>query len=204
MCVVFLLFNTRAHDLWPGKYGLFTDYNISCICVWKTLAACTWTRHDFCSSFLSIITLHTPIAANLDPWSSIRDPWSSLDIVDKLWSCFAATDSTINRRGFQQDKDEPFNSRLNEKYTLSQRETVICIPCSRIREAKTIPCWAAHPRIANIWEYPPPRPHPPPSAPLGGNNNTFINTYANAKLAAKHWQSIHTKKICTIFEHEEG
>ena len=41
-----------------------------------------------------------------------------------------------------------FQSRNGQKYTLFQTETMIC----RLREAKTIPCWAAHPRIANILE----------------------------------------------------
>ena len=31
---------------------------------------------------------------------------------------------------------------------------MIFIPCSRVREAKNIPCVAAHTRIAHIWEYP--------------------------------------------------
>ena len=45
---------------------------------------------------------------------------------------------------------------MGKKYTLFQTGTLTCWPCSRLREAKAIPCWAAHPRISNIWEYPPP------------------------------------------------
>ena len=47
-----------------------------------------------------------------------------------------------------------FQSWNGKNYTLIQTETLICRPCSRLREATTIPCWVAHPRIAHIGEYP--------------------------------------------------
>ena len=45
----------------------------------------------------------------------------------------------------------------DKKYTLFQTEKLICRTCSRLREAKTIPCWAAHPCMAHI-SVPPPLP----------------------------------------------
>ena len=30
------------------------------------------------------------------------------------------------------------------------------IPCSKSGASKSRPCWAAHTRIGNVWEYPPP------------------------------------------------
>ena len=37
-------------------------------------------------------------------------------------------------------KSTLFQSQLNARYTRPLRKTVICIPCSRLGEAKTITC----------------------------------------------------------------
>ena len=50
--------------------------------------------------------------------------------------------------------------------TMFQTETLLCRPsCSRLREANTILCWAAHPHIVHIWEFATPHPHPPSPLP---------------------------------------
>ena len=53
----------------------------------------------------------------------------------------------------------------DKKYILFQTEKLICRTCSRLREAKTIPCWAAHPCMAHI-SVPPPPPPPFPRVPM--------------------------------------
>ena len=48
-----------------------------------------------------------------------------------------------------------FQSRNGKEYTLFQTEMLICRPCSRLREAKTVPCWVAHPHITHMGVTPP-------------------------------------------------
>ena len=37
-----------------------------------------------------------------------------------------------------------FQSLHGQKYSLFQTEMLICRPCSKLREEKTVPCWATH------------------------------------------------------------
>ena len=71
---------------------------------------------------------------------------------------------------FWQKKSNPDRvpeSEWQKAYPVPDRNALICRPCSRLREAKTIPCWAAHPRIVHIWESPPPpTPHRGATLPL--------------------------------------
>ena len=170
------------HGHWvPGEEGGDSPQFRMGVCCWMTgnLTLLQTKRHNFVPLFQT------------KWWKLI--PCSRLKNVRRSWPSNQKQGVWVNMQWDLSGNSNSVHLQCNSGVENCFRDRMAkSILCSREKrwfvdpvpdsEVKTIPCWAAHPRIAHIWEYPPPPIYGSTPPPLGLGHQT--NKQTNKQVLA--------------------